>query len=681
MEKKAMLHMRKRIVIIMVSLACLIKMNAQIGPNPYAGAAYYYDFGQGDANPAAIGPQLPAGMTSYQYSTDLCPKSGYYTIASHVNTQSCYNNSWVQIVTDHTPNGGTGLGMGMIFKTDSHLPIVFEDTVRKTLCPNQVYEFSAAILNLIDKTYCPGSLQIPIFRLQVESDAGTTIAFKDYSVPSYYPDPPYNTPWWRSPGYSVDFTMPANVNRLVIKVIVASSYAGCADAFALDDIAITATGPTAAIQFLNEPNTLVKSVCFQQNTQISMSGTMGSFYPNPALQWQQSTDSGKYWTDIPGATQNIYSANFSTPDTFFFRLTGSDASLIANPNCRVVSNNIEVNVDGLPSGYKINNNSPVCSGHDIQFDVNGDESGYIWTGPNGFYDNSPHPHIYHSKIADSGIYYVQIFSQGGCEKTDSVHIVVIGTDVNVGPIDTSICAGNSVQLNVTGGIQYIWQPAQSLNAATIQDPVAVPASTTRYSVTVYDKSGCSDTASALIQVKNTIPVKAMIGGSDYLCPRFDSVFFKDMSSGEISKWSWDFGNGKTDTIADPPAQYYSSSGSQVGFTVKLTVGDSSGCMDSANHPLSVVPNCYITVPSAFTPNHDGKNDYLYPLNAYKASNLIFKIFNRNGQLLFEGRSITNKWDGSFGGAPQPAGTYVWMLEYTDEKKERISLKGTTVLIR
>jgi len=668
-------------MIIIVSLTYLQKMNAQLAPNPYAGAVYYYDFGQGDENPATIGPQLPANITSYKYSTDLCPDTGQYTIARHTNISGCYGNSWVQIATDHTPNGA-GLGMGMIFKTGAHLPIVFVDTVAKAFCPSQIYEFSAAILNLTDKNYCPGSSNVPIFRLQVESDDGTIIALKQYQVPSYYPDPPYPLPWWRSAGYSVDFTMPANVNRLVVKVITASSYANCGDAFALDDIAITTVGPPVSILFDNvPPTTLIESACFQQNKEISMSGTMGPFYPDPALQWQQSTDNAKTWTDIPGATQNTYTNIFSTPDTFFFRLTGSDASLIANPACRVFSNNIEVNIDGLPSGYKLNNNSPVCSGNDITFNVSGDESAFIWTGPNGFYDNSAFPHIFHSKLSDSGTYYVQIFTQGGCEKTDSVHITVIGTDVFAMPTDTLVCLGSPIQLNASEGSKYQWDPASNLSSADIQNPIATPTQTTKYLVTVYDKSGCSDTAAVLVRIKNKIPVKAMIQASDYLCPIFDSVSFKDMSTGEISHWLWNFDNGKTDTTKTPSIQNYSTAGNAASFTIKLTVADTSGCSDSTTHLLTVVPNCYIAVPSAFTPNGDGKNDYLHPLNLYKATNIKFRVFNRYGQLMFESHDLNSKWDGTIGGLNQPAGTYVWMLEYNDEKNEKISLKGTTILIR
>jgi gliding motility-associated-like protein len=95
----------------------------------------------------------------------------------------------------------------------------------------------------------------------------------------------------------------------------------------------------------------------------------------------------------------------------------------------------------------------------------------------------------------------------------------------------------------------------------------------------------------------------------------------------------------------------------------------------------VVNNCYIAVPSAFTPNHDGLNDYLYPLNAYKATNLNFIVYDRLGRILFETKDWTKKWDGTVAGMTQPAGTYVWILNYTDENNIKVSLKGTTVLIR
>ena len=93
-------------------------------------------------------------------------------------------------------------------------------------------------------------------------------------------------------------------------------------------------------------------------------------------------------------------------------------------------------------------------------------------------------------------------------------------------------------------------------------------------------------------------------------------------------------------------------------------------------------SCYITVPNGFTPNGDGKNDYLYPLNAYNAIALDFKVYNREGQIVFETRDWTKKWDGTINGHPQATGTYVWTLNYTDGPTgKKIFLQGTSVLIR
>jgi gliding motility-associated-like protein len=88
------------------------------------------------------------------------------------------------------------------------------------------------------------------------------------------------------------------------------------------------------------------------------------------------------------------------------------------------------------------------------------------------------------------------------------------------------------------------------------------------------------------------------------------------------------------------------------------------------------------VPTAFTPNGDGLNDNLYPLNAYKATNLIFRVFNRYGEQIFESKDWTIKWDGTYKKNKQPSGTYVWTLEFTESiTGKRIVQKGSTILIR
>lgn len=175
-------------------------------------------------------------------------------------------------------------------------------------------------------------------------------------------------------------------------------------------------------------------------------------------------------------------------------------------------------------------------------------------------------------------------------------------------------------------------------------------------------------------------IKAIFSGPEFACPN-DTIRFKDESLGQLISWNWDFGNGVHSSLQSPPTQTYAAATTSKEIPIRLIVADAS-CSDTTYRLLKMVPNCYIAVPSAFTPNNDGLNDYLYPLNAYKAINLVFRVYNRYGQIVFEGRDRTAKWDGTFKGIQQAAGTYVWTLQYTEPDTGKwITQKGTAVLIR
>lgn len=191
---------------------------------------------------------------------------------------------------------------------------------------------------------------------------------------------------------------------------------------------------------------------------------------------------------------------------------------------------------------------------------------------------------------------------------------------------------------------------------------------------------CKDTATQSVNLDNEIKVN--FRATRFVCPN-EEASFTDLSSGSLNnQWLWEFGNGLTSTQQNPPNQVYPPSSVTKDITIKLTVTNRIGCSAMATQKITVPNNCYITVPSAFTPNGDGLNDLLYPTNAYKATNLLFRVYNRNGQLLFETRNWLQRWDGYYGGNPQDPGTYVWILSYTTlDTGVFIQQKGTTVLIR
>ena len=192
---------------------------------------------------------------------------------------------------------------------------------------------------------------------------------------------------------------------------------------------------------------------------------------------------------------------------------------------------------------------------------------------------------------------------------------------------------------------------------------------------------CTDTARKQVVLPD-ITIKAVFNSKDTLCPT-DTLQFTDVSRSvlPVQTWQWNFGNGTTSAQQTPPAQRYPLNVRQTRYPVRL-IASNGRCADTTSKNILVLNTCYVAVPTAFTPNGDGLNDYLYPLNAYKAADLRFLIYNRYGQVLFEAKEWPKKWDGRVNNVPQPSGTYVWALEYTDKDTgKKVAMKGTTVLIR
>lgn len=70
----------------------------------------------------------------------------------------------------------------------------------------------------------------------------------------------------------------------------------------------------------------------------------------------------------------------------------------------------------------------------------------------------------------------------------------------------------------------------------------------------------------------------------------------------------------------------------------------------------------ITVPNAFTPNGDGKNDYFVVDGVEKFPDNELVVFSRWGEIVFRAKPYNNDWFGNNqSGAPLPEGTYYYVL--------------------
>lgn len=135
-----------------------------------------------------------------------------------------------------------------------------------------------------------------------------------------------------------------------------------------------------------------------------------------------------------------------------------------------------------------------------------------------------------------------------------------------------------------------------------------------------------------------------------------------------------------------PSTYLSSptilnpvSTTPVLMNYKITATDkTTGC--SADDVVVVTPVSDLFIPSAFTPNNDGKNDKweIPGLALYPEAKVT--VFDRAGQKMYEANAYTNNpWRGTFGGLDVPTGVYVYMIQMNNDKKE--ILKGTVTIIR
>lgn len=217
---------------------------------------------------------------------------------------------------------------------------------------------------------------------------------------------------------------------------------------------------------------------------------------------------------------------------------------------------------------------------------------YSWS-PGGNLSNpsSPNPVLYPTH---PGIYGVTVTDANNRTATDSVEVVYFSNPGVVAGPDTLVCPGSTLQLEASGGITYTWSPAASLSDPYTANPLASPAQTTTYTVTV-SNGACTASADVTVSVNTAAPQAAFS-----IIPIDLTVRFNNISSG-ASSYHWDFGDGNTSAERNPQHLYSQHATYEVTLiatndcgisdtvtaTVNLTVGKASAHHMNA---LEVFPN-------------------------------------------------------------------------------------------
>jgi gliding motility-associated-like protein len=236
-----------------------------------------------------------------------------------------------------------------------------------------------------------------------------------------------------------------------------------------------------------------------------------------------------------------------------------------------------------------------------------------------------------------------------------------------------VCEGSAINLTPsTGGT---WASSNPL-IATIDNTGLVTGISAGTTTMIFTDTttGCSSIAASGVVIVGGGQAIITANPTSGLVPL--NVAFGNGNITNVSCF-WDFGDGSTDTLCDP-IHIYEALGS---YTTTLIVTDMYGCPDTVTIIIEVIGESSILIPTVFTPNGDGSNDF-FRVDGVNLKHVEGEIFNRWGQKMFAWDNVNGYWDGrTLSGSEAPAGTYYFIIKAEGIDGKEYFQKGTLSLIR
>lgn len=278
----------------------------------------------------------------------------------------------------------------------------------------------------------------------------------------------------------------------------------------------------------------------------------------------------------------------------------------------------------------------------------------------------------------AGAYSVTVTASDGCEKTFLFEVLEQEPiAVNIEDIENAQCFGytnGSATVDITGGVT----PYTITVNGNTDDANLTELGAGDYTVIVTDNNGCAQEATFSITEPDPISITA----SPDVAITFglSTELTASSSTTDLIGVNWAPDGGVLGCEDDPCFIYTVSPSVTTTYFVSIT--DANGCFAIDTIVVTVIYSNEVLVPNAFSPNGDNIND-LFQGIAFNLSSYYMAIYNRWGQLVYE---TTNAdyfagWDGTFEGAEQEMGTYVYVIDASFNNGEDFTTKGSFQLIR
>lgn len=285
-----------------------------------------------------------------------------------------------------------------------------------------------------------------------------------------------------------------------------------------------------------------------------------------------------------------------------YAVTGTyQVTLITNSSNLGCADTSIVSVTVNPVPVADFNYTEVCSGQTMNFTdqasiASGSISGWLWNfGDGSAQSNIQNPsHVYSS--AGTFTVSLTVASNNGCLDTITKSITV--HPLPIAQFTTSnVCDGNNALFNNTSSIaapdliqSWSWNygDGSPFNTTSTNTSHLYPSPGTYPVILIINSSfaGCADTLQMPLIVN---PVPSADFGFTNICLG-QGMNFNDLStisSGSITTWSWNYGDGSSPGTTQTPSWIYNSAGT---FNVQLQIGSNSGCSDTITKTVQVYFN-------------------------------------------------------------------------------------------
>ncbi len=297
---------------------------------------------------------------------------------------------------------------------------------------------------------------------------------------------------------------------------------------------------------------------------------------------------------------------------------------------------------------------------------------YLYNWSPGFdLDNTNTANVVYT-AGSSRKYILTVVTSAGCIGYDSAQLIVNPGNFDTVSPDINLCPHDSAQLIAGGpaGTTYRWHPTLYLSDTAAASPWVHPISSVNYSVIATSQQGCKDT----VVVRVTVWPNAVLALDDSVI-LYPGESIQLSPATNCSSFSWFPPSG----LSDP---YISNPVATPTLDTKYFVHGitSNGCEATDSISIRLSAETLLAVPNAFTPG-TGVNRLFGIIKRGEAILNYFRIFNRWGNLVFDAKSITDGWNGSYKGTPQPEGVYVYEIQAVTSGGIVFNKHGNVSLLR